>query len=107
MLPAQPVLAKEVVGLAPRLHHVPVPTCEEVASIADSVDRAARAHELIGGKTSRPGQLRELRASALRTAIGEGRDATELATRLGVRAADIAWMTSLEKPTWPVRATTR
>ncbi|WP_157488659.1 hypothetical protein [Pseudofrankia sp. DC12] len=81
-----------------------MPTCEEVASIADSVDRAARAHELFGGKHPRPGQLRDLRADALRTAIGEGRDATELASRLGVRAADIAWMTSLDKPTWPARA---
>jgi hypothetical protein len=84
-----------------------VPTCEEIASIADSVDRAARAHELIWGDHPRPRRLRELRAEALRTAIDEGRDAAELAARLGVRATDIDWMTRRDEPTWPARATKR
>jgi hypothetical protein len=84
-----------------------VPTCEEVASIPDSVDRAARANELMWRDHPRPRALRELRADALRTAINEGRDAAELAARLGVRAADIEWMTRRDAPTWPAYPTSR
>lgn len=71
------------------------------------MDRAARANDLIWRNHPRPTQLRQLRADALRTALSEGRDAAELADRLGVKAGDIAWMTSQEKPTWPVLPATR
>jgi hypothetical protein len=78
-----------------------VPTCEEIALISDSVDRAARANDLIWDGHPRPSQLRELRADALRTALEEGKDAEVLAARLGERVGDIAWMTRRERPTWP------
>jgi hypothetical protein len=84
-------------------HHDPVPTCEEIASISDSVDRAACANDLIWNGHPRPTKLRELRAEALRAALQEGRDAEDLATRLGVRTADIAWMTRRDQATWPAR----
>jgi hypothetical protein len=80
-----------------------VPTCEEVASIADSVDRAARANDLLWRKPQHPRDLRELRADALRAAIDEGRDRSELAARLGVRDSDLDWMTSRDEPAWPPR----
>ncbi|OHV62177.1 hypothetical protein BCD48_05040 [Pseudofrankia sp. BMG5.36] len=72
-----------------------------MASIEDSVDRAAHANDLIWRNHPRPSQLRQLRADALRAALSEGKDATEIASRLGVRADDIAWMTSSETASWP------
>lgn len=84
-----------------------MPTCEEVASIEDSVDRAARANELIWRSHPQRSQLRELRADALRAALREGKDAAEIAGRLGVRTDDITWMTSRETATWPSRPASR
>jgi hypothetical protein len=78
-----------------------VPTCEEIASISDSVDRAARANDLIWNGHPRPTELRRLRAEALRTALDEGREAAELAGRLGVRPGDIAWMAAGDESDWP------
>ncbi|OHV29080.1 hypothetical protein BCD49_36775 [Pseudofrankia sp. EUN1h] len=78
-----------------------------MASIEDSVDRAAHANELIWRNHPRPTQLRQLRADALRAALREGTDVTEIASRLGVRSDDIAWMTSHETSTWPARPVTR
>jgi hypothetical protein len=67
-------------------------TCEEIAAIPDSVDRAERANDLLWRGHPRPSQVRLLRAQALKEALRGGTDADAVAARLGVRADDLEWM---------------
>ena len=66
----------------------------------DPVERAVVANELMWSSRVRRGEYRKLRAAAVAAAIEAGRPAEEVATRLGVKAADLGWITEADTGSW-------
>lgn len=71
---------------------------DELSEVADPVDRAVLANELIWGPHPDRTALRTMRAQAIRAALDAGRTPDEVATRLQVTAADLRWMAPVTAP---------
>jgi hypothetical protein len=65
---------------------------DELLEIADPVERAGLADELMWTSHPHRTSLRTLRGQAIREALDAGRQATDVAARLRVTVADLQWM---------------
>jgi len=79
-----------------------VMSASELAQVSDPLARAVQANELMWTNHPDRAGLRTLRAQSIREALADGRPASEVADRLGVIVADLAWM-SRDAPGWPYR----
>jgi hypothetical protein len=73
-----------------------VMTQDELLEIADPVERAGLADELMWTSHPHRTSLRTLRGEAIREALDAGRQATDVAARLRVTVADLQWMAGLD-----------
>ncbi|CUU55529.1 hypothetical protein CcI49_12445 [Frankia sp. CcI49] len=60
--------------------------------VADPVERAALADQLMWTASQQRSALRGVRAAAIRQALEDGSTTAELARRMRVTEADVAWM---------------
>jgi hypothetical protein len=65
---------------------------DELLDIADPVERAGLADELMWTADTHRTTLRALRGKAIREALDAGRQPTDVAKRLRVTVADLRWM---------------
>lgn len=75
-------------------------TSEEVLDVADPVERAGLADELMWTAHPQRSRLRMIRADAIRQALDDGRLPDDVAKRLKVKVDDIGWMADrpVERP---------
>lgn len=73
-------------------------TYDDVLQVTDPVERARLADQMMWADHPRRLELRTVRGIALREALDSGLDAQDIASRLVVTVADLAWMAAPVSP---------